>query len=393
MTAHILEQAGLVVGVSTTSGVGIAGRTVVDGDFAGGRAGSVILQDPIVEAGVFELARGGIMKGGLTLEDIDVGIVTNVTPDHLGQDGLDRVEQLIPIKRLVAEIARKAAVLGADDEHCQSMAAGLKAPVWWVARSADNPIVAAHLAHGGNAIVVEAEDGVDSIVHRCGERRQLVVALAAIPATLGGIAVHNVENAQYATAAGLALGLSAEVVGAALGTFDNSFAMSTNRLNIRDVDGIRIVFDFVHNSDGMQKLGRTLAAMPCTGRRILLFAAYLNRGVSEEIFPRIAAVAAPLFDRFVVTERDPRPKPLPTDRPTGESARYFADCLGGAGVPAERIDVVPGVAAAIDKALATARPGDLLLIAERSRPKETWQQILDFRHNGAEGAAVEAAAG
>ncbi len=43
--------------------------------------------------------------------------------DHLGLKGVDTLEQLAEVKRIVVEVARDCAVLNADDEHSIRMSA------------------------------------------------------------------------------------------------------------------------------------------------------------------------------------------------------------------------------------------------------------------------------
>ena len=52
-----------------------------------------------------------------------MGAVLNVSSDHLGMGGVNTVEDLADVKRLVVEVARDCAVLNADNEHTLKMAA------------------------------------------------------------------------------------------------------------------------------------------------------------------------------------------------------------------------------------------------------------------------------
>ena len=64
-----------------------------------------------------ETARGGILLKGIGLTRNDVSVVTNVTADHLGLQGIDTVDQLAEVKAVVPRITRKDgwAVLNGDD--------------------------------------------------------------------------------------------------------------------------------------------------------------------------------------------------------------------------------------------------------------------------------------
>jgi cyanophycin synthetase len=65
MIGHILRQAGLRVGMSTTDGVYSGGRLVYEADASGPRSAEMVLDDTSVEAAVLETARGGIIRPGL----------------------------------------------------------------------------------------------------------------------------------------------------------------------------------------------------------------------------------------------------------------------------------------------------------------------------------------
>ena len=66
---------------------------------------------------IFEVARGGILREGLGYERNDVGVVLNVTGDHLGLKEIDTLEQLAAVKQVVVEAVPRNgfAVLNADD--------------------------------------------------------------------------------------------------------------------------------------------------------------------------------------------------------------------------------------------------------------------------------------
>ena len=117
MIGHILRQAGLRAGMATTDGVYSAGRMIYRADASGPRSAEMVLDDPAVEAAVLETARGGILRGGLGYDRADVAVITNITADHLGADGVDDLDELIDVKALVAEEIRDGGtvVLNADD--------------------------------------------------------------------------------------------------------------------------------------------------------------------------------------------------------------------------------------------------------------------------------------
>ncbi|HZX53683.1 MAG TPA: cyanophycin synthetase, partial [Ilumatobacteraceae bacterium] len=117
MVAHVMSGCGCRVGYTTTSGITIAGREVVTGDCTGPVSARTVLTDPGVDIAVLETARGGIVRSGLGWDYCDVAVVTNVTADHIGQDGIRSVEDIVHIKALVPERVRVGGtvVLNAND--------------------------------------------------------------------------------------------------------------------------------------------------------------------------------------------------------------------------------------------------------------------------------------
>src|SRR5207253_1097552 len=84
MVTHILKGMGRKVGLTSTDGIFVDGRVIRRGDMSGPRSASTVLQNPMVDSAVFEVARGGILREGLGYQRNDVAVVLNVTGDHLG---------------------------------------------------------------------------------------------------------------------------------------------------------------------------------------------------------------------------------------------------------------------------------------------------------------------
>ena len=117
LIAHLLQCTGQTVGYTTTDGVYVQGRLLVEGDMTGPFSASIILSNATVDVAVLETARGGILRAGLAFDECDVAVVLNVTSDHLGLRGIHTVEQLAAVKALLPRTVRPGghAVLNADD--------------------------------------------------------------------------------------------------------------------------------------------------------------------------------------------------------------------------------------------------------------------------------------
>ena len=162
-----------------------------------------------VELAVTETARGGILLKGIGLTRNDVSVVTNVTADHLGLQGIDTVDQLAEVKAVVPQITRKGgwAVLNADDPRVFAMRASIKAQPWVFSRDPDSPALREMLSGGGRATTVI--DGWVSVLAPDADADPLI-ELVDVPMTLAGLSRFNVENALAAASAALAIGIPRE---------------------------------------------------------------------------------------------------------------------------------------------------------------------------------------
>ncbi len=151
MVAHIARTHGLHVGWSSTDGIYVDGELVEAGDYSGPSGAGRVLAHKQVQLAVTETARGGILLKGIGLTRNDVSVVTNVSADHLGLQGIDTLDQLAEVKAVVPRITRPRgwAVLNGDDPRVFAMRTTLRARPWVFSRDPDSPAIREVLSHGG----------------------------------------------------------------------------------------------------------------------------------------------------------------------------------------------------------------------------------------------------
>ncbi len=255
LIAHLARTAGKVVGWSNTDGIYIDGELVEAGDYSGPSGAGRVLAHENVEIAVTETARGGILLKGIGLTRNDVSVVTNVSADHLGLQGIDTVDQLAEVKAVVARITRKDgwAVLNADDPRVFAMRAVVKARPWVFSRDPDSPAIREVLTSGGRATTVI--DGWLSVMPADGDPDPMI-ELVDIPLTLAGLSRFNVENTLAAASAALAVGIPRDVVVAGLRTFLPDVEHNPGRMNLFSIGEVSIVVDLAHNEAGLEALAR-----------------------------------------------------------------------------------------------------------------------------------------
>ncbi|HEY2464910.1 MAG TPA: cyanophycin synthetase [Steroidobacteraceae bacterium] len=233
MLAHITKMAGYTPGLTTTDGVYIDGQRTVQGDMTGPVSARMVLADPQIDIAVLETARGGLLRAGMGVTEVNVGAVLNVQADHLGLKGIDTLEQLSELKRIVVEVATDCAVLNADDPLVLKMAGHTEAKtICYVTMNPHHALVREHIRAGGRACALEA--GVNGQMMTLYDRGSHIPLLWThlIPATLEGRATHNVQNAMFAAAMSFSLGIKLDAIRQGLRTFDSTFFQAPGRMNV-----------------------------------------------------------------------------------------------------------------------------------------------------------------
>ena len=145
---------------------------------------------------VLETARGGLAKYGFAFDRCDVAVCTNVTADHLGQYGIETVEQMAALKRSVLERADKAVVLNGDDPRCVEMLPFLSDKIIYLSAFKDSPVqLRSRTQTGVNVVNVEEVHGKDWIVLHEQDGTLPVISVDAIPASFKGKAKYQQRHA------------------------------------------------------------------------------------------------------------------------------------------------------------------------------------------------------
>jgi cyanophycin synthetase len=274
MLAHILKAAGHICGMTSTDGVYIDGHLSVKGDMTGPTSAQIVLRDPMVDMAIMETARGGILRSGLGYQTSNVAACLNVTSDHLGLRGIDTVEQLAEVKRVVVETATDTVVLNADDEHCLKMADYCDAErLCYITMNPNHALVRAHIRSGGMAVVLEKGINGDMITIFDKENHIPLLWTHLIPATMEGKAMHNVQNAMVAAAMAYSLDKNLEDIRHGLRTFNTSFFQAPGRMNVFDEHPFKVILDYGHNPAAVKTVCETVDLMETAGASIVVLAA------------------------------------------------------------------------------------------------------------------------
>jgi cyanophycin synthetase len=362
--------------MTSTDGVYIDDRLVKRVDASGPKSAQMVLQNPRVDLAVFEVARGGILREGLGYGRNDVAVVTNVTGDHLGLKGIDTIGQLAAVKQVIVEAVPKTgwAVLNADDPLVLEMRKACSGSVILFSMQDGHELIERWVRRGRKAVVLERSPRGERIVIREGRRTMPIAWVHTLPATFEGRARMMVQNAMAAAAAAHAAGAHLHDIRQGLRTFTTSIYQAPGRLNLFDLDGVKVLIDYAHNAAGLRTLGdfverMTADAAEANGARPgeASWSANLRLAVvatagdrRDEDMRELGRVAARYFDDVIVREdRNAR------GREPGETAGLILEGIHEAmagGARAGSVEVTLGEMEATRRALDRSRPGDLVVL-------------------------------
>ena len=361
LISHVLSITGKTVGMTSTCGTYINDKCFCKGDNSGPRSAKALLSNKTIDAAVLETARGGIVRGGLGYDLADVGIITNVTEDHLGLDDIETIEELAYVKALVVEAIKKdgVAVLNGEDKMTPSIleTVRVKTILFYKANNLNPQFKSLDCIH------VYTLDG--SIKIKDGNKIIDVILINDIPITCKGIIECNIENCLAAVSALYALNIPIETICEGLKTFQNN----TGRFNIFKLNGFRVMLDYGHNPAGYKEVIKTCKKL---GGSRLIGVIGMPGDRPDNCIQTVGELCASSFDRIYIKEDiDLR------GRNKGKVAELLSDSILKKGYLKENIIINENETDALKAAVTEAKQGDLIIVLyEKLEPLVQYLETL-----------------
>jgi len=215
LTAWQLQVSGRYVGVACEEGVYLNGRKIARGPLSEWESGQRLLLNKNVESAVFANGNRMILTEGFAYDRCTVGVVTDTTGhEQLDEFYIDSPDRMFNVLRTQVDVVlpEGVAVLNAGDEGAAAMAELCDGSVIFYGIDERDAAIVSHRAAGGKAVFLHA----NGFVLADGQETMAVLPASCLPTDEEECR----EAVLAALATGWALGLSPDLIAAALRTFE-----------------------------------------------------------------------------------------------------------------------------------------------------------------------------
>lgn len=357
MLAAILRQAGYKVGVIGTNGVDIGGRHIPSENTT---PEPYLIQQyarMMVQEGcrflIMEASSTGIKFHRTDGIDFDIGLFTNLSPDHIGTLEHPDFEDYRDNKAKLFARCRRG-ILNRDDEHFETMLRGAKCEISTFGMGKPKaghpyPDLAA------KEIIYEKQNGVLGSRVRL-EGSDSFEFFVSMPGDF------NVCNALGAVAAARALGVGEKPIREALKNITVAARVET----LFSSEDLTVILDYAHNEVSATALLSMLRAYH-PGRIVVIFGAEGERAQIRR--KEMGETCGRLADFCILSSQNPG------DEPIEDIFREIHHYLDPSGTPS--VDM-PDRAEAIRYALKNAQKGDILAVIGKG--DENYDLVRGVKH-------------
>lgn len=298
---------------------------------------------------VMEVSSQGIMLHRTDAIAFDIGIFTNISPDHIGPDEHKDFDEYLACKtKLFAQC--RTGLVNADDAHADFVLAHAKCgKMLTFSGHGDADFTMRNLRFLTDGKFV----GLELDFHTAEE---------AVRCRVGIPGEFNAYNALAALAAGSLLGLDRATLGTAL-----TDVRVNGRMEIAWAGDFTVIIDYAHNAVSMESLLDTLRAYH-PRRLVVLFGCGGNR--SKDRRYTMGEIGGTKADLSVITADNSRFE---------KTADIIADIRGSIEKTGGKFIEIPDRREAIFTVIRSAEPGDMIAVIGKGH--EDYQEINGVRHH------------
>lgn len=345
---NTLLELGYKSGMSSTGGIIIGNETIRNGDTTGYYSALEVLKRKDVNVAVLETARGGLIKKGLGFKNARACIITSLSEDHMGMEGINSLEQLGKVKALIKEGLKEngVMVIRATNEIVNLFKENDRLILF---ENDKNDIICNHIKNGGEAFYTR--EGY--IVHNLDGIESKIISLNELEFTHNGASESNVRNVMAAIASIKTINNDINKIVNALKSIKCDLITNKGRQNILNIKDFKLIIDYGHNSEAFNEvfnIAKSLNPTRITG----LITAPGDR--TDDHIMELGEIAAKFCDKVIIKEQEDK-----RGKEDGETAKLLKKGLINKGFKEENIITLLEERDAILKALNDARKGEIIV--------------------------------
>ncbi|MEQ8155250.1 MAG: cyanophycin synthetase [Clostridiaceae bacterium] len=350
--AYIYSMIGYRVGMTSTDGIFIDNKCIHSGDDTGVESAKTVLMNRDVEVAVLETARGGIVRKGLAYELADAAVITNITEDHLGLDGIETMEELSFVKSLVGEAVKEDGyvVINADDYWSLKILSRIKSKIIFFSYCKENPYIKEAIEKGGIAVYIEE----DMIKVSNNGKHYNICNTKEVGISSGGKLRYNLGNAMAAIGALVSQRIDYCIISKGLKNFKNNEMLNKGRFNEFDAGGVKIILDYGHNVEGYRVVLSSLKSM---NYNKIIGVVGVPGDRSDETAVRIGEISEDNLDLIFIKEDEDK-----RGRKKGEISKLIYKGVMKKNKDESRVKIILNEVDALKEALNKASTGDAIVV-------------------------------
>jgi cyanophycin synthetase len=346
---YILTKLGYKSAMTSTGGIYIHGNKIKNGDTTGFLSAREVLSNAEVETAVMETARGGIMKNGLGYESAKAAIITSISEDHIGMQGIKDTKDLVDIKAVIIdEVACDGKIVVKAQVELIKYISGKKNVCLYDIEK--NNYIDHHIDNGGEAFYLQG----DCIISCKDGKERKLLNVKDIPFTHGGYSKGNIKNIMAAIAAVSSICADEEAIINTLKDLHCDLYFNPGRQNILDFEKFKVILDYGHNGEAYNEvlsIGKSLKPTKLTA----IIAAAGDR--MDKHIKELGTIASKYCDNIIIREQaDLR------ERKPGESAGLIELGVLEDGFDERKLKTIFKEEEAIIYAMENAQQGEVIVL-------------------------------
>lgn len=344
---NILMKLGYRVGMAVTGGIFVGGEKIKSGDTTGYFSARRLLENKDIDIVVLETARGGILKRGLAFTSSSIAIITSLTEDHIGQNGVKSLDDLAKIKLLTINALKSDGIIVSPLNNHISKYLDKRSCCLFSLKKDDK--LTKHIENGEEAIYVRD----NNIVYCYRNKEVKLINIKKIPFCHYGISKSNVKNIMAAIVALKHIHKDMSEIMNEIEALNCDIEINNGRQNIIKVKDFTLIIDYGHNSEAFYEV-YTIAKELSPSKVTSIIGAAGDR--PDKYIKELGYISSKYCDEIIIREHvDLR------GREKGETPRLLEKGALGGNMTSENIHIIQREEDAIQFALSRAVKDEVIV--------------------------------